>query len=127
MSIAALCIAWLGAAPVEVPADGFTLAWTHSIERTRWREEWRLEGGMLRAGAAEVQGSGAGMEPPPGAVRMEDGWRWTQDLPPQERLVLAASPHGGDHELCVGGTCRPLRGWLPPGEGPISLSACRGG
>ena len=123
----ALCLALAGAATVlaGVPAERFTLAWTHSVERTEWQEEWRLSGSALVLETARVKGGGAGVEPPPDA-RVEAGWVvWHPRLPPQERVVLAASSHTADHRLCVAGECRPLHGWFDrPADGPIELRAC---
>ena len=46
-------------------AGALTLAWTHSVEKTRWEEDWREVAAGLELVEARVQGSGAGMEPPP--------------------------------------------------------------
>ena len=51
----------------------FTLAWTHSIEKIEWQEDWRVTPAGLEVVAARVKGSGAGMEPPPEA-RLAGGW-----------------------------------------------------
>jgi hypothetical protein len=69
----------------------FTLSWTHSVERVRWEEDWQLTPVGLELVGARVQGSGAGMEPPPEAKLKMGWWRWAPELPPQKRLVLAAS------------------------------------
>src|SRR5688500_11742053 len=37
------CLAAAGLA-VEIVAASFTLAWTHTIEKTVWEEDWRVEG-----------------------------------------------------------------------------------
>ena len=51
----------------------FTLAWTHSVEKIDWQEDWRITPQGLELVQARVKGSGAGMEPPPEA-RLVDGW-----------------------------------------------------
>jgi hypothetical protein len=51
----------------------FTLVWTHSIEKVDWQEDWRVTPQGLLLTQARVKGSGAGMEPPPGA-RLINGW-----------------------------------------------------
>ena len=126
--MSALCLALAGTGLVlaSVPAERFTLSWTHSVERTEWREEWRIADGRLALESARVRGGGAGVEPPPDA-RVEGGWVvWRPGIAPQERVVLAASDHTADHRLCVGGLCRALRDWLGgKGDGPIELRACR--
>ena len=103
------------------------LAWKHSVEQVEWRENWHIETGGLRLVEARVKGSGAGMEPGPGA-RFEDGWWIWQPMPPVEvrALSLARSGFVDDYMLCLDGTCRPLAIWLP-GLGPVGdvqLSSC---
>ncbi len=124
----ALCIALAGGGePVRVPADGFTLSWTHSIEKVEWREEWTVREEGIRPARAMVKGSGAGMEPPEGS-RLEDGWWvYAPRIPAQERVVLAASGFTAAHTLCVGGDCRPLNDWAGRVEGderPVELFPC---
>ena len=68
-----------GDAPVFVAAQRFTLAWTHSIERVRWEEDYEVRAAtvngepVLHALMSRVRGSAAGMEPGPDAV-LCDGW-----------------------------------------------------
>lgn len=122
-----LCLALAGAASVlaSIPAERFTLSWTHSVERTEWREDWRVTDSGLVLDTARVKGGGAGVEPPPDA-RVEAGWVvWQPRLPPQERVVLAASSYTADHRLCVEGACRPLHDWLgSTDDGPVELRPC---
>ncbi|MBK3732283.1 DUF1850 domain-containing protein [Azospirillum brasilense] len=125
MSVA-LCLSALGGAVLAaLPGPAFTLSWTHSVEKTEWREDWRIEDGRLVLTEARVKGAGAGMEPP-AESRFADGWWvWVPTVPPLERLVLAASSFTPDHTLCAGGTCRPLHGWIGgPGPSPLELRPC---
>lgn len=125
MSVA-LCLSALGGAVLAaLPGPAFTLSWTHSVEKTEWREDWRIEAGRLSLTEARVKGTGAGMEPPQGA-RLADGWWiWVPAVPPLERLVLAASSYTPDHRLCAGGECRPLHGWIGgPVPSPLELKPC---
>lgn len=103
-----LCILAAGKATV-LAVSAFTLAWTHSVERTEWREEWLVEPAGLRLVEARVRGSGAGMEPAEDAV-LEDGWYVYRPFrPPQASLLLAASGATGEGwRLCAAGECRPL-------------------
>lgn len=98
-----------GALMLALPASSFTLEWTHSVEKTAWREEWHVEGGALHLDRAMVKGSGAGMDPGEGAV-LEDGWWvWRPDLPPQAELLLAASGATvSAWRLCSTGACHEL-------------------
>jgi hypothetical protein len=127
-----LALAAASAAPVFVPAGQFTLAWTHSIEKVRWEEDYALRPGAapgatprLHAVAARVRGSAAGMEPPEGA-RLVEGWYVytpTEAHPPALRLTRSA--YTADYELCVGGECHPLSRWLPSDGDITLLTACR--
>lgn len=87
-------------------ASLFTLSWEHSVEKTAWEEEWLATPAGLQPVEARVKGSGAGMDPPEGSV-LEDGWwRWTPAIPPQPRLVLAASgATSSGWSVCAGGEC----------------------
>jgi hypothetical protein len=116
-----LCI--LAAGKVTALAvSGFTLAWTHSVEKTGWEESWRVTPQGLVATSARVEGSGAGMEPPAGAVFDGSGYRYVPRLPPQPRLVLADSGAAGAWRLCAGGECLDLGGG---GAAPVVVEACR--
>ncbi|RLJ67869.1 DUF1850 domain-containing protein [Sulfurisoma sediminicola] len=108
----ALCLV-AGAIAATLAVDAFTLAWTHSIEKIRWEEDWRVAGRALVLQQARVRGTGAGMEPPPDAVFENGAWRYRPRLPPQETIRLTHSPHTAGYELCVAGRCGPLAERLP--------------
>lgn len=123
-----LALASAALAPLEVPATRFTLAWTHSIEKTRWEEDYAVErtpqGLRLLARDARIRGSGAGMEPPVGAV-LRDGWYvYRPSTPPLEELRLTRSPFTADYDWCIDGRCRPLQALLPPDGGVTRLWPC---
>ena len=107
-----LCLA-AGAVSALLATNAFTLAWTHSIEKTRWEEDWRVEGKALVITEARILGTGAGMEPPAGSVLKDGVWHYRPALPPQTALRLTHSPYAAGYELCVGGRCRPLADHLP--------------
>ena len=103
-----LCIV-AGGKTVVLAVSAFTLSWTHSVERTQWREDWRVMPAGLELVEARVKGSGAGMEPPDGAVLADGWWVYRPGLPPQRRVVLAASgATGGGWRLCAAGDCREI-------------------
>src|SRR3979409_864590 len=58
-----LCLASAGIVKTLAVA-AFTLAWTHSIEKVEWQEDWRVTPQGLELAQARVKGSGAGLEPP---------------------------------------------------------------
>jgi hypothetical protein len=113
------CLAAAGVA-MMVAAESFTLAWTHTVEKTEWQEDWRVEGGRLVLEEARVKGSGAGVDPPPQA-RLAGGfyvWRPKLALP---QIVLRRDPHAGDWRLCAAGRCAPLGQWLGRDAEPVRL------
>ena len=116
-----LCVL-AGAEALRIAAATFTLGWTHSVERIRWEEDWRVTPAGLQLVEARVQGSGAGMEPPPDARLSGGWWRYAPDRLPQAELVLAASgATASGWTLCAAGACRDL-GAAP--AVPIRLTAC---
>ncbi|WP_022708443.1 DUF1850 domain-containing protein [Paracoccus zeaxanthinifaciens] len=112
-----ICVA-AGAAVLTLAAPGFTLEWTHSVERTRWWERWQATEAGLAPVEARITGSGAGMEPAPDAVLRDGAWWWEPDTPPVAQVLLGASgATGGGWRLCAAGECHDL----PEGERPIRL------
>jgi hypothetical protein len=99
-----------GAMTLALASPGFTLSWTHSVEKITWRESWAITGTGLRLTEAAVKGSGAGMEPGDGAVLRNGWWVWVPDLPEQAELHLAASgATGAGWRLCdSAGTCHEI-------------------
>ncbi|MDX8501234.1 DUF1850 domain-containing protein [Mesorhizobium sp. VK4C] len=103
-----LCILTAGKT-VTLAVAAFTLSWTHSVERTRWREDWKVLPAGLQVVAAWVKGSGAGMDPPEGSVLRNGWWVYAPRIGPQPRLVLAASGATGEGwTLCTAKGCREL-------------------
>ena len=103
-----LCIL-AGTKAATLAAAAFTLTWTHSVEKTEWREDWRLTPAGLGLVEARVKGSGAGIDPPDGAVLRDGWWIYAPQVPPLPRLVLAASGATvSGWKLCVGETCMTL-------------------
>lgn len=97
-----------GALHWSIPTSDFTLAWTHSVEKIRWEEDYVLQGRQLVLKEARIAGSGAGMEPPADAVLRDGIWHYTPASTPLARLVLANSSFGGHYDVCFAGECRAL-------------------
>jgi hypothetical protein len=114
-----LCLAAPGVA-VAIATSSFTLAWTHTIERTLWQERWRVESDRLVLVEARVKGSGAGMEPPPEARLLGGFYVWE---PHAERrsIELRRDPRAGDWRLCAAGRCADLGDWLRSDADPVTL------
>lgn len=127
--ILALCLgAALGAAEATLPVRDFTLAWTHSVEKIAWEEDWRvLDDGRLTVTAARIRGSGAGMEPPADAELVDGAWTYRPELPPQTALHLTRSHFTADYRLCWQGGCVALDRLIPVAEdGAVTLAwGCR--
>ena len=102
----------------------FTLSWAHSVEKTRWEEDWRVTPAGLEILEARVKGSGAGMEPPESAVLKDGSWTYAPNIGARPVVRLAASgATGGGWALCADQTCLELG--AEAGE-PVELSACAG-
>lgn len=99
-----LCLLASGKVTV-IAASAFTLAWTHSVERTAWEEDWKLTSRGLEIVEARVKGSGAGMDPPEGAVLSEGWWHYKPPLAPVKELHLATSGATAPWRLCTTNGC----------------------
>lgn len=114
-----LCLATAGVVK-SLAVASFMLAWTHSVEKTEWQEDWRVTPQGLEIVEARVKGSGAGMEPPPDA-RLIDGWfRWTPKLPVLPEVALGHSGVAGEWRLCSGDACQTLSDILGAPAGAVT-------
>jgi len=107
-----LCLS-AGALAVSLSVSQFTLVWTHSIEKIRWEEDWRIEDRQLVIDSARIRGSGAGMEIPADAKLKDGVWHYRPPLAPQASLRLSHSPYTTGYDICTANGCRPLAGMLP--------------
>lgn len=119
---------------VFLKANRFTLAWTHSIEKQRWEEDYDLvalerEKGSsrlwLRPLEARIKGSGAGMEPPEGS-RLVNGWFVYQPATaPLASLRLSRSFFTDDYSLCIDSRCTSMAAVLPSDGQTTLLWGCQ--
>jgi hypothetical protein len=123
--MSALCLA-AGALATVLATDAFTLRWTHSVEKVEWQEDYRVVEGALVLQEARIKGSGAGMEPPEGAVLRDGWWTYRPAMGPIDVLRLTHSDFAADYRLCWQGACRSLGEMLPGlgGSGTIELHPC---
>jgi hypothetical protein len=113
-----------GALTIPLMTGQATLAWTHSVEKQVWEEDWRASPEGLVIDEARVTGSGAGMEAGMGA-RLENGvWRWKPALPPVPSVTMRRSGATADYRLCRAGRCQPLADLVPKDADPVTLKAC---
>jgi hypothetical protein len=122
----AVCLLVAGVVRASLPAPEFTLAWEHSVQKTRWEERYRIDGDRLQLTQASVEGSGAGMEPGPDARFAHGRWTWRPELASLSELRLARSPYARDYELCWGGRCSRLGALLggAPDASAVEVKAC---
>lgn len=105
-------------------AGAMTLAWTHSVEKIAWEEDWRATPAGLELMEARVKGSGAGMEPPPNARLVNGSWIWKPNLPLQAEVVMRRSGATADWRICIKGKCQPMEVYVPPRADPIVMKPC---
>jgi hypothetical protein len=104
----ALCILSAGITKA-LTVSLFSLSWTHSVQKTEWREDWAVTPAGLVLRQAAVKGSGAGMEPGADAVLKDGWWVWHPTLAPRPSLALAASGMTpGGWTLCHPGGCMEI-------------------
>ena len=74
---------------------------------------------------ARIRGSGAGMDPPQGAVLRDGVWHYrvARRVP---KLLLSSGGSQPEYLLCTADACRPLTSWLggPAADGRIELYPC---
>jgi hypothetical protein len=118
-----LCLA-AGAIVVPLMTNAITLAWTHSVEKVLWEEDWRAGRAGLELAAARVRGSGAGMEPPAEARFIDGAWTWRPNLPLLSEVALRRSGATADWQICIGNNCRSMDAYVPEGADPVILTIC---
>lgn len=125
-----LAAALHGSPVVFVPVTEFTLAWTHSIEKVRWEEDYAVrldplnQQPVLHAVQARVRGSAAGMEPPLDAVLRHGWFVYTPAIKTSFELRLTRSEFTPDYEACMLGRCQSLSHWIASDNGVTLLKAC---
>jgi hypothetical protein len=122
----AVCLLVAGVVRAALPTDEFTLGWRHSVEKTLWQETYRIDGDRLLLTRARIQGPGAGMEPPGGAVLRGGWWTWRPAPHSIAALPLTQSTYTSDWTLCWKNRCRTLATLVPPAaEGTVvDVVAC---
>jgi hypothetical protein len=113
-----------GAKAVSLGVAALTLAWTHSVEKTQWEEDWQLTPQGLVLVESRIQGTGAGMEPPADA-RFDGQWyRWQPKTPPLNEVILRRSGEAGDWRICRAGKCQLAGTFVPADADPIAMTKC---
>ena len=116
-----LCIL-AGGKTVVLATAAFTLSWVHSVEKTRWEEDWRVTPAGFEIVEARIKGSGAGIDPPPGSILRNGWWSYRPAIGIQASLRLAASgTTGAGWSLCARERCMTFG--AEAGE-PVIVTAC---
>jgi hypothetical protein len=112
-------------ATIRLGTVALTLGWTHSVEKIRWEEDYRLTPAGIVVTQDRIQGTGAGMEPPPDATFDGEWWRYTPHIPPQKQIVLRRSGMTvSDWDVCIKGQCKAMGAYLPTNADPVTLEGC---
>lgn len=118
-----LCLATAGVV-IALPLQTFTLAWTHSIEKIRWEEDYRIVGDELQLTEARIRGTGAGMEPPPDAVLKNGVWHYRPQITSLKTVRLTRSGYVADYQFCIEGNCRVLGRIVGDQATVVDMTAC---
>lgn len=124
-----ICLIAAGAT-VHLGVSALTLAWTHSVEKIRWEEDYRATPAGIVLLQDRVKGGGAGMEPPPDAKFDGIWWRYNAHLAPLPQVVLRRSGMTvGDWQVCLGPagqqTCKPMGDYLTDKKAdPVTMTTC---
>lgn len=114
-----------GALAATLAVHSFTLTWIHSVEKTEIQEDYNQAGDRLVLTEARIKTSGAGFDPPPGAILDSGWWRWRPGTS-LDAVTLARAAAPGDWHICVHNSCRSVSHYLPQADHdtPIRITAC---
>jgi hypothetical protein len=119
------CLLVAGAVRAALPTPDFSLEWRHSIEHTRWQENYTITDGRIAVTRARIEGMGAGMDTGEGAHFDGSGWTWKPSIAPLPEIALTLSPYTADYRLCAGGQCRSLYEWARVKSGSTDVVTLR--
>ncbi len=110
---------------IHLGVSVLTLAWTHSVEKVRWEEDWRATSAGLIITEDRVQGTGAGMEPAKDASFDGKWWHYRPKLPPIPQVVLRRSGTTvSDWSICIGGVCDSISNYIAATADPVIMAKC---
>ena len=123
--LASACIALVTATvAVVLPTQTITLGWMHTVEKTRWEEDYLATADGVTITEGRIEALGAGMEPPHSAVWDGRWWRYRPTLPKLSSVDLANSTFAGGYSICWGSECQPLAAIAPQGM-RVSIAASK--
>jgi hypothetical protein len=104
--------------------DRLTLGWEHTVEKTRWEEDYVVRGRRLDLREARVKGTGAGMEMPAAAAFRDGAWHYRPALHLIDRVTIRNSLYPRGYDLCWAGHCRRLERLIGPRDDLLVLAPC---
>jgi hypothetical protein len=118
-----ICLIAAGAT-IRLGAMALTLAWTHSVDKVRWEEDYRATPAGLVITEDRLQGTGAGMEPPADARFDGKWWRYRPSIGPQPQVILRRSGQTvSDWDVCIEDACKPIRAYVGDAD-PVVMTLC---
>lgn len=121
-----MCIAFAASgALIVLPAPKITLGWTHTVEHTRWEEDYAASSDGLTLTEARIEAYGAGMEAPASAIRDGRWSRYRPALPTLKEVTLANSGFAAGYSACWNNQCQPLHTIAPQGrQVTVTVASC---
>jgi hypothetical protein len=122
----AICIALALSSTVllKLPSP-LTLAWEHSVAKTRVEEDYQRVGDALVITEVRTRGPAPGIEPPATASFAGGWWRYRPQLDPLPRSLFANTLQPDGYEICHAGRCMRLRDRIGDEQQLLEMAPCR--
>jgi hypothetical protein len=101
-----------------------TLAWEHSVAKTRIEEDYHRVDGALVLTEVRTRGPAPGIEPPVHARFAGGWWRYRPQLDPLPRSLFANTLQPGGYEICHEGRCTRLRDRIGGEQRLLEMAPC---
>jgi hypothetical protein len=102
-----------------------TLAFEHSVDKTRIEEDYQRNGDALVLTEVRTRGPAAGIEPPAHARLAGGWWRYRPELGPLPRSLFANTLQPSGYEICLGGHCTRLSDRIGDEQRLLEMAPCR--
>ncbi len=102
-----------------------TLAFEHSVEKTRIEEDYERHGDTLVLTEVRTRGPAAGIEPPAHARFADGWWRYRPALGPLPRSLFANTLQPNGYEVCLAGRCTRLSEHIGDEQRLLVMAPCR--
>jgi len=121
----AICIALALSSTVllKLPSP-LTLAWEHSVAKTRIEEDYQRVDNALVLTEVRTRGPAAGIEPPAHASFSDGWWRYRPQLGPLPRSLFANTLQPDGYEICHAGRCARLRERIGNEQRLLEMAPC---